>query len=109
MTTREQRRRDWAARITDFRASGMTMAAWCDANGCTISQLKYWLYKAKNVSSTTSSPSTRFMPITVNNRNEVSDPTPPLVVRVGQATIELRAGFDPGLLREVVQALESPC
>jgi hypothetical protein len=48
MTSREQRRQLWAARIADFRASGLTMSAWCAANHCTIDQLKYWLYKAKN-------------------------------------------------------------
>ena len=28
-----------------------------------------------------------------------------LVVRIGEATIELRRGFDPELLREIVRAL----
>ena len=55
MTSREQRRQLWAARIADYRASGLTMSAWCAANHCTIDQLKYWLYKAKNLPSSPSS------------------------------------------------------
>ncbi|MDR7078768.1 hypothetical protein J2Y03_003821 [Neobacillus niacini] len=31
MSTKEQPRQLWAKRIVEFRASGMTMAAWCSA------------------------------------------------------------------------------
>jgi hypothetical protein len=69
MTVKEQRRQLWAARIADYRASGLTMSAWCAANQCTIDQLKYWLYKAKG---TTPSPSPdsspRWVPLTVADR-----------------------------------------
>ncbi|MCK8487061.1 hypothetical protein M0651_07760 [Paenibacillus sp. MBLB2552] len=44
----EETREHWKARISDYRASGLTMSAWCAANGCKTDQLKYWLYKAKN-------------------------------------------------------------
>lgn len=57
MNTREQLRLDWAARIADFRASGLTMSAWCKTNQCTIDQLKYWLYKAKGKSASSASTS----------------------------------------------------
>ena len=111
MTPREQRRQFWAARIADYRASGMTMSAWCAANHCTIDQLKYWLYKAKNMPpspSSTSSP--RWVPLTVADGHPKADVSSSLVVCVGQARIELHAGFDPGLLREVVRALgEASC
>ncbi|WP_223836746.1 IS66 family insertion sequence element accessory protein TnpA [Paenibacillus oceani] len=51
MSTKEQLRQLWAERIVEFRASGMTMAAWCSAHQCSIDQLKYWLYKANRTSS----------------------------------------------------------
>ena len=51
MNAREQLRQDWEARIADYKASGLTMAAWCKANHFKIDQLKYWLYKAKQPSS----------------------------------------------------------
>ena len=41
MSTKEQLRQQWAERIAEFRTSGMTMAAWCSANHCSIDQLKY--------------------------------------------------------------------
>ncbi|AGA60106.1 hypothetical protein Theco_4110 (plasmid) [Thermobacillus composti KWC4] len=111
MTSREQRRQLWAARIADFRASGLTMSAWCAANHCTIDQLKYWLYKAKNLPSSPSSASpTRWVPLMVADPHPQSDAPPSLVVCIGKARIELQTGFDPGLLRDVVRALgEASC
>ena len=111
MTAKEQYRQLWAARIADFRASGLTMSAWCAANHCTIDQLKYWLYKAKNVPrSPSSASSSRWVPLSVADSQPKAPGSSPLVVCVGQARIELHAGFDPQLLRQVVQALgEVPC
>ncbi|WJQ81091.1 IS66 family insertion sequence element accessory protein TnpA [Brevibacillus brevis] len=43
MNAKEQRRQDWYVRIEAYRASGLTMKAWCTANQCSVEQLKYWL------------------------------------------------------------------
>ncbi|WP_397344732.1 MULTISPECIES: IS66 family insertion sequence element accessory protein TnpA [Paenibacillus] len=41
MNAKEQRRQDWHTRIAAYRASGLTMKAWCSANHCSVEQLKY--------------------------------------------------------------------
>ncbi|WP_424768037.1 IS66 family insertion sequence element accessory protein TnpA [Paenibacillus sp. sgz302251] len=41
MNAKEQRRQEWASRIVNYRASGLTIAAWCEANHCTVEQMKY--------------------------------------------------------------------
>lgn len=33
MTNAEQRQYEWTERIKDYRASGLTMSAWCEAQG----------------------------------------------------------------------------
>lgn len=105
--TREQRRQAWIARITDYKSSGFTMLAWCTANHFKLDQLKYWLRKTKEASpSVSATPSTRWMPLTVVSQPDTIVSTSSLVVRIGQASVELRAGFDPQLLREIVLALE---
>jgi hypothetical protein len=38
----------------------------------------------------------------------IEAPASPVRVRVGSAWIEVAAGFDPGLLRRVVEALGAP-
>jgi hypothetical protein len=110
MDAKDQLRQLWAARIADYRASGLTMSAWCTANQCTIHQLKYWLYKAKNFMPSPSTDSTlRWVPLAVADRQLKSAISSSLTICIGQARIELQSGFDPRLLREVVQALETPC
>jgi transposase-like protein len=37
----------WAARISDYRASGERVAAWCERNQGTSHQLYYWMRKLR--------------------------------------------------------------
>ncbi|MNF62832.1 hypothetical protein D3C84_445180 [compost metagenome] len=107
MTNRDKRRHEWTIRVADYKASGLTMSAWCLANRCSKESLKYWLRKFKNTSYEPSSHSTNWLPLTITDPS-VSD-APSLIVRIGQASIELHPDFDPHLLRKIVHALEYPC
>ncbi|MWC29881.1 IS66 family insertion sequence element accessory protein TnpA [Paenibacillus sp. MMS18-CY102] len=110
MTTKEQRLHEWIARIADYMNSGLTMSAWCTANHFTKEKLRYWLRKTKAASSTAAlTPPTHWVPLAVADQTESPNSAPSLVVCVGQASIELRIGFDAQLLREIVQALEALC
>ncbi|WP_341280693.1 IS66 family insertion sequence element accessory protein TnpB [Paenibacillus sp. FSL H8-0537] len=109
MKAKEQRRHDWNVHIAEFRASDLTMKAWCAANHYSVEQLKYWLYKSKRVSSSTTpepkvSP-VQFVQLATVNLPGIAYPAPSLIVRIGLACIELHSGFDPKLLRDVVHAL----
>ena len=98
-----QLREIWRARVADFRASGQSGATWCAVHQIKEHQLWYWTRRFPvEVPSPSSSPN--FVPIEVKN-----EPSEPLLVRVGAVTIEVRPGYDPRLLREVVQALATPC
>ncbi|MGG1553388.1 IS66 family insertion sequence element accessory protein TnpA [Paenibacillus ferrarius] len=110
MTTKEQRRKDWSARLKDYRASDLSMVAWCDANQVTKEQLKYWIRKLKVVHLEADGPiSPSWVPLKVSDSIQSITPESSLIVRIGSAQIEIRPGFDPRLLREVVQSLEEPC
>jgi hypothetical protein len=39
MTTKEQRRQEWIARIADYKTSGLTMSSWCAAQHVTKTHL----------------------------------------------------------------------
>ncbi|MFE5321071.1 IS66 family insertion sequence element accessory protein TnpB [Paenibacillus sp. NPDC056579] len=113
MNAREQRRQDWQARIAAYRASGLTMKAWCNANQCSVEQLKYWLYNIKRGSpQTTPDPKTspvQFVPLaTVDPPGSVSS-NPSLILHIGEFRVELHSGFDPKLLREVIHVLTTSC
>ena len=108
MTKKEQRQHEWTTRIADYKASGLTMSAWCTANQVTLEQFKYWNRKLKPIASDAVSPAACFIPVSV------ADSVPPhsassLVVHVGHASITLQKGFDPQLLREAVEALRATC
>ncbi|CAM4430565.1 IS66 family insertion sequence element accessory protein TnpB [Paenibacillus alkaliterrae] len=109
MTKKDQRQREWMIRIADYKASGLTMAAWCTANHVTLEQLKYWTRKLKKVASRDASPETvRFIPVSVAE-SVLPRISTSLVVHVGHASITLQKGFDPQLLREAVEALSETC
>jgi len=109
VTKRDQRQREWMTRVTDYKASGLTMAAWCTSNHVTLEQLKYWTRKFKTVASMdTVSSTARFVPLSVTE-SVPSLISASIVVRVGHASITLQQGFDPQLLREAVTALSETC
>ncbi|MCY9667496.1 IS66 family insertion sequence element accessory protein TnpB [Paenibacillus alginolyticus] len=106
---KQQRLQEWTARITDFKSSGLTKSAWCQAQGQSIYKLKYWLHKLNEPSSSTSS-SSNWLPLAISSPpTEISLPSSPLTVRVGIVGIEVHSGFNPQLLREIVRALDLSC
>ncbi|MDQ0062458.1 IS66 family insertion sequence element accessory protein TnpA [Paenibacillus harenae] len=111
MTKKEQRRREWMTRIADYKASGLTMTAWCTANHVTLEQLKYWTRTLKKIAAATdtASGSPRFIPVSVSESASSRMSASPLVVQIGHASISLQSGFNPKLLREVVKALSETC
>ena len=109
MTKKEQRQREWSSRVAAYKASGLTMAAWCVANDVTLEQLKYWSRKLKTITAAEAGPSTaRFIPLAVTESSPLSSPSS-LIVRVGPASITLHEGFHPQSLRDVVEALRDRC
>lgn len=105
--TRAERREMWRERVAEFQASGKSVAAWCREHEFKEHQLRYWLRKFMPVEST--QPSTRWLPIAVLESEQHVDSDGQLLVRVGGATIEIRPGFNPSLLADVVQVLMDRC
>ncbi len=108
----EELRELWRARVVDFRASGLTGAAWCAAHQVKEHQLWYWVGKFKadtdHDGRQRDHAEPRFIPV----RAEKSAPEVtemPLSVRVGPAVIEVTPGYDTELLRDVVRTLASLC
>ncbi|WP_240421291.1 IS66 family insertion sequence element accessory protein TnpA [Paenibacillus periandrae] len=94
----------WTKRIIAYQTSGQTMKAWCAEQELTVHQLKYWLYKDQK--QTQAGSATTFRPVAVARQ---SPTTESLQIQVGVARIDVRLGFEPGLLRDVVAALTPLC
>ena len=91
----------WAERVEAFQQSGRTAAAFVIGRGYTVSALKYWERKLK------ASPPRPLSLARVVRPGTVVEPTADGTVEllVGSARLVVRRGFDPVLVRELVDAL----
>ncbi|WP_017753734.1 IS66 family insertion sequence element accessory protein TnpA [Calidifontibacillus oryziterrae] len=100
-------RQEWERRIAVFRASGQPQTKWCEANELNIHQLKYWLKKIEGPKSA-STPLSKWVPVTMDDQVDDSSEST-IQIKMGQASIEVKSGFDPTLLANVVRTLGALC
>jgi len=106
--TKMEYRNEWESHVVSFKSSGMGVTAWCEANDVNKDRFKYWLYKHNKSA----------VPAVKNSKQWIALETAPvainiqesmLIVNVGQASIQIKAGFDSVLLFNVVKALAGSC
>jgi len=100
--TKAEQRQEWENLIADYRASGLSAKKWCAANQVKLHQLKYRLYRSSKIGPAMQQ--ARWLPVEITPENH--DDTS-LQIRIGAACIEVRSGFDPVLLKDVVRVLAS--
>ncbi len=99
----------WAERVREWKASGELAEDYARGRGFTASTLRWWSSRVRRgvmTAETSRSPraaSVRMARV-VRSRASESD-APSMTIRIGAARVEVRRGFDRGLLREVVEAL----
>ncbi len=98
--TKVERQTFWATTIAEFKASGQSVLAWCADKNVKPHQLWYWLRKEKPASSENT---LSWLPLNLSDAGLQSS----LIVRVGRVAVEVRQGFDPKLLLDVVKTLIS--
>jgi transposase-like protein len=104
--TQAENRQMWKSRVAEFKASGQTATAWCVAQDLKVHQLRYWVRKFNSEKESKESASKQMQWLSVEIGELKADkPQEALPVRIGKATIEVRSGFDPKLLSDVVKTL----
>ena len=98
-TSREDRRRQWQGYIEGQKQSGMTVTAYCAANGLRLSQFWYW----RHVLCSEAAGRSGFVELE-GKPSGYAGVT--LVVR--GITIQVGQGFSPSLLRQVIACLAAP-
>jgi hypothetical protein len=98
-------RREWRDRIAAYRESGLSMRAWCKETGHTRDRLRYWLAKYPASENVCSARSAGWVSVNLEPTTPVEHSRTSITVRVTGVEIEVVRGFDPELLRSVVQAL----
>jgi hypothetical protein len=102
---REDVQKKWEARVAAYRSSGEKATRWCNANRVDRRQLYSWMKRIDGATTqSAASCVTNWLNVSVAPEEELKEPAC-LNVKVGSVTIEVRAGFEPALLRDVVQAL----
>ncbi|RYD01524.1 hypothetical protein N752_29935 [Desulforamulus aquiferis] len=86
--------------IAEYKASGQSVVAWCAENDIKPQQLWYWLKKEKPSSG---EKTISWLPLDISND---ADSQTSLLVIVGPIAVEVRPGFDPKLLLDVVNTLK---
>jgi hypothetical protein len=104
MTAREELAQEWRERLQDFAESEMTVQAWCNFNRVSLHQYYYWRRRL-NTDKTNPAVKGRWMAVSVVDT--LPNPTAPsgITLHIAGAQIQVTAGFDPSILRAVVQAL----
>src|SRR4051812_17308822 len=104
---RNELHEEWERRIADFKASGMSQSKWCETHGINLHKLRYWL-KRINRPHLEQETTTTWAPIAIQDETpHVSSET--IQIKVGQATIEVKADFNPIFLANVVKVLKTLC
>ncbi len=102
----EELRELWKVRILDYKESGKNMSQWCKENDLKVHQLRYWLEKYDAIERQPQPQSSKWLSVEVDT---VELKQCSLTVDVNGISIEVKPGFDPSLLRDVVKALKQPC
>ena len=107
--TKAERQALWETRISEYQASGQSVREWCAFHeDVSPRQLWYWLRKYKNQDGVTPGKANRWLPVEISDQASIKqDHT--LLVKIGAVNIEVRPGFDPALLSQVVRVLVELC
>jgi transposase len=97
----------WSERVRDWRASGESAEQYADGRGYKGSTLRFWASNLRRVAcaeKAAASPKPSVRMVRVVPRSASSDAS--VEVIVGAARVVVHRGFDGGLLRQVIAALQ---
>ena len=99
----------WAERVREWKASGRTAKQFAEGRDFKASTLVYWASCLRRGRVGAVRPQKRQPRVRMVRLVAVAKPAGGLLtVRVGAAQVEVRSGFDRGLLRELVEVLGGP-
>ena len=96
----------WEKRFSEYEASGQSIVSWCKEHSIKINQFYYWRRRLRLDRVEKRQP-VKWLSIDLDPSKQKSHDTDSISIHVGQATIELKKGFDQQLLREIIQVLHS--
>ena len=97
----------WEQRVATYNASNQTLSDWCKVNDIRPATLRYWIREFKVINTTTEKV-TSWISV---DRTELKSTAKeqPLIVKIGNASIEINSGFNKELFSVVTEVLISLC
>jgi hypothetical protein len=97
---------EWAQRAAAWRSSGKSAAAFADKYGYSAKSLQWWSseLRRRGQAAAPSAPQVKLARV-VRARSATPSTSPSVVVSVGEARVEVRAGTDRATLELVLTAL----
>ena len=89
---------EWAERVRAWRETGQEAAVFAGGKGYSAKRLRWWCSELARRERR--KPSVRLARLV-----RVAPPSVPVIIAIGGARIEVRAGFDRAVLRDVVSAI----
>ena len=102
MVSKNELRKQWEEHIAEFRKSGQSAPTWCTAHGIKLHRFRYWLRKFPAKGFTEASGAIRWLAV---EKDESPLEESGLTLQVGTVWIEIKPGFNPTLLKQVVRVL----
>lgn len=108
MNQNKQLQRTWKKRINDYRVSGLSMKKWCETHDLKLHQLQYWNKKFKK-EDLAPKPLSQWIPVQLEKPNDNQNSEDSIQLKVGPGIIDVKPGFDPMSLKNLVKVLMDLC
>jgi hypothetical protein len=100
-------RNEWETRISEFKTSGQSQAAWCREKNINQRTFNYWYRKLKNTSSSEEN-TTNWLSMKLERRFEHPEASA-INIKLGNAIIETKPEFNTEHLLKIIRTLSSLC
>lgn len=93
----------WKERVNDYRSSNLNEQEWCDKNNLPLTRLRYWITKFNEEDAISNSSLNEFIP--VNIPEVATNTSAPVVIRLGNISIDISENCHPDILRNILEVI----
>ena len=102
----DERKQMWQQRIEAYKLSGESnVKTWCKLNQVSSQSMYQWMKRLEVETINVAPSSTQWIAVEPSNASEKT--TSPLIVTLGEVSIEIKEGFNRALFKEVLQILQA--
>jgi len=100
--------RYWQQHVEAYNASGLTREAYSQKNRIQVYRLDYWRRKISRISRPQERvPANRWLPVRISDETPYNDAH--IDLWIGPIRVEVKRGFDPKLLAELLRTVGAAC